>query len=108
MIITYDVSCFERELKIVFPDGYEEFKNEILQILDDAYDFWHNPEDIEDEEERKYVQDSCCEEYMIYELSLVFNQWDEWTSEYYGNDEDEMEEEVDWVKNSLKGDVVNE
>ena len=36
---------------------------------------------------------------MIEELSLVFNQWTEWCSEYYGNDPDEMEEEVFWTEN---------
>ena len=107
MIVTYDVSCFDRQLKVVFPDGYEDYRKEIEQTLDTAYYKWHSPEDIEDKEESKYVQDSCCEEYMMDELSLVFNQWDEWTSEYYGSEE-EMEEEVDWVKNPLKGDVVNE
>ena len=108
MIVTYDVSCFERELKVVFPDGYEDYRKEIEQTLDAAYYKWHSPEEIKDEEERKYVQDSCCEEFMMDELSLVFNQWEEWTSEYYGDDEDEKEEEVYWTMNPQKGDVINE
>ena len=108
MIITYDVSCFERELKVVFPDGCKVNKKKIVQILDDAYYFWHHPEDIEDEEERECAEDACCEEYMMDELSLEFNQWEKWTSIYYGDDEEEMEEEVYWIENTLKGDVVNE
>lgn len=99
MIILYDISCFERELTIVFPDGYEEYRGEIEQLLDDAYYKWHSPEEIEDPEESKYVQDSCCEEYMIDELSLVFNQWEEWSSKYYGNDPAEMEEDAYWTRN---------
>ena len=105
MIVTYDVSCFERELTVIFPDGYEWARKEIEQRLDDAYCKWHSPEDIEDPEESKYVQDSCCEEFMIDELSLVFNQWEEWTSTYYGNDPDEIEDEVYWTKNNMKGEL---
>ena len=108
MIVTFDVSCFERELKITFPNGYECYRKEIEQVLDAAYCKWHSPEEIEDEEERKYVQDSCCEEFMMDELSLTFNQWEEWTSEYYGDDEEEMEEEIYWTMNPQKGDVINE
>lgn len=106
MIVIYDVSCFERELKVVFPDGYECYRKEIEQALDDAYYKWHSPEEIEDEEKRKYVQDSCCEEFMMDELSLVFNQWEEWTSEYYGDDPEEMEDEVDWTVNPQKGEIA--
>ena len=105
MIVSYDVSCMERELKVVFPDGYENHRNEIEQILDEAYCNWNNAEYIEDEEERDYVWNSCLEEYMIDELSLVFNQWIEWTSEYYGDDESEMEDEIEWTKNPLKEDA---
>lgn len=105
MIVTYDVSCFERELKVVFPDGYEHHRSEIEQMLDDAYEKWNNAEDIEDPDEQDYVWSSCCEEYMIDELSVVFNQWIEWTSEYYGDNEEEMENEIEWTKNPLKEDV---
>jgi hypothetical protein len=104
MLIVYDVSCFERELKIIFPDGYEIYVKEIGHVLDAAYDKWHHPEDIEDEEERKYVQDSCCEEFMMDELSLVFNQWEEWTSVYYGDDPEEMKYKIVWTVNNKKGD----
>ena len=99
MLVAYDVSCFERELKVIFPDLYEHYREAIEEILDNAYCKWHSPEEIEDQEERVYVEDSCCEEFMIEELSLVFNQWTEWCSEYYGNDPDEMEEEVFWTEN---------
>ena len=104
MIVAFDVSCFDRELNVVFPDGYKIYKKEILQVLDDAYYFWHHPEDIEDPEEREYAQDSCCEEYMMDEFSLVFNQWEKWTSVYYGDDEEEMEDEIYWTKNNKEGD----
>jgi hypothetical protein len=101
MLIEFDVPCFERELKVIFPDGYGKYRKEIEDILDEAYSKWHSPEDIEDEEERAYVEDSCCEEFMICELSLVFNQWTEWCSEYYGNDPEEMEDnQVYWTKNN--------
>ena len=101
MLVTYDVSCFERQLKVVFPDLYECYRESIEEILDDAYCKWHSPEEIEDPEESKYVQDSCCEEFMIEELSLTFNQWIEWCSEYYGNDPEEMEDnKVYWTKNT--------
>ena len=108
MLVLYDVSCFERELKVVFPDECEAHKKEIVQVLDDAYYEWHSPEDIEDEEERAYVNDSCCEEHMMYRLSSAFNQWEKWTSEYYGNNEEEMEKEIYWTVNEMKGAVVNE
>ena len=99
MLVEFDVSCFDRELKIIFPDECECHKKKIEDILDEAYDEWHSPEEIEDPEERAYVEDSCCEEHMMYRLSSKFNQWERWTSEYYGNDPDEMEEEVFWTEN---------
>ena len=80
MTITYPIDCFERDLIITFPDGYEQYSKEIISCLDEAYDRWHGFEKIEDPEERQYVQFSCCEEYMIECLSDVFNQWEEWTS----------------------------
>ena len=101
MIVTYDISCFERELKIVFPDGYKYIKEEVEEILDAAYDKWHSPEEIEDPDERAYVEDSCCEEFMMEELSLAFNQWEEWISEYYGSDPEEIEDDNPyWTKNT--------
>ena len=105
MIVTYSVDCFERELKVVFPDGYDRYRTEIEQMLDEDYDEWCNPEDIEDEEERACVECSCCEEHMMFRLSVVFNQWTEWTSVYYGDDESEMEDEIEWTKNPQKEDV---
>lgn len=103
MEIRYDCSCFERELVIKFPDGYENLKDEIEQMLDDYYFEWHDAENIEDPEEQKYVQDSCLEEYMMFRLSETYNMWDEWTSEYYGDDLSEMEEELYWTKNDKGG-----
>ena len=103
MIVAFDVSCFERELKIIFPDNCEEYRKEIEEILDDAYCEWHSPEEIEDPEERVYVEDSCCEEHMMYRLSNKFNKWERWASEYYGNDPDEMEDnKVYWTKNTAE------
>lgn len=101
MQITYDVSCFKRELTIVFPDNCEEYIKEIEDILDEAYNEWLSPEDIENPEERGYVEDSCCEEHMMHRLSSVFNQWIKWVSEYYGNDPEEMEDNsVYWTTNN--------
>jgi hypothetical protein len=103
MLVVYDVSCFERELKVIFPDECESHRKEIEQVLDEAYDEWHSPENIEDEEERAYVNDSCCEEHMMFRLSAKFPQWDDWASEYYGDNEEEKEEEIYWTNNPLKG-----
>lgn len=78
MIIRYWVNCFERELVIKFPTGYEDYKSEIVQLLDDYYFHWHDAENIKDPEEREYVLDSCLEEYIMDMLSETFNQWEEW------------------------------
>ena len=65
MIIEYDINCFERTLYITMPDVYAGRKEDILSLLGDYYDAWHNCDEIEDEEVRAYVHDSCLEEYMI-------------------------------------------
>ena len=78
MIIRYWVNCFERELCIEWKDGYKEFENEILETLDDAYCTWNSTEDIEDTEERIFVENSCCEEFMMEKLSEIYNMWDAW------------------------------
>ena len=90
MIIEYDVHCFERTLQITFPEGYEWAEGEILQLLDEYYCYWHDAENIEDPEEQAYVHDSCLEEYMMERLSETYNQWTEWDSVYYGDDEEEL------------------
>ena len=98
MIIEYDVSCFDRVLVIKCDNIYAEHKREIKQILEKAYLDWHSPEDIEDAEEREWVEnDACCEEYMMSKLSETYPAFDEyeWDTIYYGNDEDEIEEEED-------------
>ena len=77
-------------------------------MLDDYYFEWHDAENIKDSEERKYVQDSCLEEYMIERLSETYNMWDEWTAIYCGDDLNEMEDEVYWNVNPLKGEIINE
>lgn len=101
MLVTYCVDCFERELKIIFPDGYEHLRTEIEQMLDDFYFEWHDVENIEDPEEQKWIQDSCLEEYMMFRLSETYNMWEEWTSVYYGDDPDEDYGEY-WTKNEDK------
>jgi hypothetical protein len=78
MIIEYDVHCFERTLQITFPKKYEgrdELKSEILEMLDDYYDEWHNSD-----------QDTCLEEYMMDRLSETYAMWEEWESIPYGED----------------------
>ena len=98
MIIEYDVHCFERTLVIKCPNNYAEHEDKILKILDTAYYEWHSPEDIEDPIEQKMVNDSCCEEHMMYRLSETYNMWEWWDTEYYGDDEEEMYETIP-VKN---------
>ncbi len=87
MVVEYDIQCFERTLKIQFPDGYESIRDEIIQMLDEYYTEWTNFEDIEDEETRDYVQFSCCEEYMMERLSETYSTWTEWHSDEYTIDE---------------------
>ena len=80
MKILFPIECYERDLIITFPDGYESYEKEILSYLDDYYSKWINVEGIEDPDERDYVQCSCCEECMMERLSETYNQWDEWQS----------------------------
>lgn len=108
MEVRFWINCFDRELVIKFPEKYDWLKEEIANILDKAYDEWHDVENIEDPEERKYVQDSCLEEYMMERLSETYNMWDEWTSIYCGDDPNEMEDGIYWVVNPLKGEIINE
>ena len=101
MIIEYDVHCFERTLQIKFPDGYKNLKEEILKMLDGFYFEWHDAENIEDDEERAYVMDICLEEYMMDRLSETYNMWEEWNTDYYGDNEEEMYETVPVVNPEL-------
>ena len=101
MIIEYDISCFERTLQIKFPDGYEHLKEEIIVMLESFYFEWHDAENIEDEEERLAVFDSCLEEYMMDRLSETYNMWEEWDSIYYGDNEEEMYETVSVINPEL-------
>lgn len=98
MIIEYDVNCFDRCLVIKCNNVYEAFKEDMLKILDKAYLNWHSPEDIEDPEEREWVEnDACCEEYMMSKLTEKYPECDadSWNTFYYGNDYDELEEEAE-------------
>ena len=78
MIVKYNISCYDRVLMIEYPNGYEQYENEIIEVLNDAYNMWTAPEYIEDEEEREYIESTCCEEFMIENLSEIYNQWDSW------------------------------
>ena len=78
MLIRYWVNCFDRELVIEFPPGYENLKTEIEAMLDDYYFEWHHAEDIEDPEEQRFVWDSCLEEHMMFRLSETYNMWIQW------------------------------
>lgn len=98
MIIEYNVECFERTLVVKCDNTYVEHEKEILRILDKAYDVWHSPEDIEDPEEREWVEnDACCEEYMMSKLTEAYPELNEclWDSFYYGDDENEIEEDME-------------
>jgi hypothetical protein len=97
MIIEYNVECFERTLVIKCDNIYAEHEQDIMRILDEAYYAWHSPEDIEDEEEREWVEnDACCEEYMISKMSEVYPVGEEdWNSFYYGRNVDEIEEDME-------------
>lgn len=101
MIIEYDVHCHERTLTITFPNGYEHLKKAIIKMLDEYYDYWHDAENIEDDEERTYVMDVCLEDYMMDKLSETYNMWEEWESIYYGDNEEEMCETEPYVNPEL-------
>lgn len=88
MIIGYWVS-FERELCIEWDDAYKPLEKEILDMLDGYYLEWHSTEEIEDPNYRAYVEDSCCEEFMMERLSETYNMWESWWVE---GDEDEDED----------------
>lgn len=90
MIIEYDIPCFERTLTIKFPDGYKELEGEILELVDEYYNDWH-------ENERDDIGDKCLEEYIMERLSEIYNMWEEWDSLYYGDDEKESCDNG-WIK----------
>jgi hypothetical protein len=95
MIIEYEVECFDRCLVIKCDNSYAKHERKIKHILDKAYYEWHSPEDIEDPVEQKIVNDSCCEEHMMYRLQEVYPSIDKgsWDTFYYGNDDDEIAED---------------
>ena len=77
MIIEYDVVCFERTLKIEFPNRYEHLKEAILESLDKHYDEWQNDDD----------PTYCLEEYMVNEICDEYNlAYNKWESIPYGDD----------------------
>lgn len=105
MIIEYDVECFERTLVIKCDNIYATHKRKIKHILDKAYYAWHSIEDIEDPEERAWVEnDACCEEYMMSKVQEVYPNLDEdsWDTFYYGNDEDEIAEDMERHKDERR------
>lgn len=86
--IEYDIVCFDRTLTVYFSNLANFSKEEVINTLDKYYTKWHNVEEIEDEEERRYVHYSCLEEYMVKstcdELKLALDPARPWTSIYYG------------------------
>ena len=79
MIIEYDVVCFERTLTIKFHDKYESMKNEIFNLVDRLYAFWHNTDSCA-------VQGTCLEEFIMDQLAEMHYEWEEWESIPYGDD----------------------
>lgn len=79
MIIEYDVHCFERTLTIKFLDRYEPMKDELLNLIDRLYTFWHNTES-------SVVQSTCLEEFITDQLAEMHYEWEEWESIPYGDD----------------------
>ena len=91
MIIKYYVNCFERELCIEWDDAYKHLEKEILDMLDGYYCEWHSTEEIADHDYKAYVENSCCEEFMMERLSETYNMWESWWVE---GDEDEDGNEI--------------
>lgn len=71
MIVEYDIFCFNRTLRITFPDNTSVSKNTILKCLNIYYDSWHSMED---------AQYMPLEEYMMICLSIICNDWISWES----------------------------
>ena len=90
MITRYWVNCFERELCIEWDDAYKPLEKEIIDMLDEYYFEWHSTEEIEDPNYRAYVEDSCCEEFMMERLSETYNMWESWWVE--GDEDDDGNE----------------
>lgn len=116
MIIEYEVECFDRCLVIKCDNSYAEHKRKIRMILDKAYYDWHSPENIKDPVEREWVEfDACCEEYMMDCVQAIYPGLDNdsWDTFYYGNDENEVAEDVEnhqdyhkynmkWLNNTIE------
>lgn len=58
MKIEYDINCLDRTLYVEMPDKYNEYKDDIINLLYEYYYAWHAD------------NDPCmgCEEYMIAKL----------------------------------------
>ena len=85
--VEYDVACFERTLKIKFSKGSNIDKDEMWKALDRYYDKWQDVENIEDPDERQYVQYACLEEFMVESVCEEFDiTVEEWDSTPYGDD----------------------
>lgn len=105
MIIEYEVECFDRCLVIKCKDFSAEDVRKIKHILNEAYLAWHSPESIEDLEEREWVEnDACCEEYMMDKVRAVYPDIDDdsWDTFYYGNDDDEIEGDMEYHQREHK------
>lgn len=96
-VIYFEVECFNRTLFIKYPKRFGDKFHEVREILSQAYDKWHAVEDIEDDEEREYVQYACLEEFMVEELSKTYPDWIKWKSVYYEDDESDVDDE--WIIN---------
>lgn len=62
MQIEYDINCFERTLYITMSDKYTKHKEQILRVLDEAYDEWQNNDIC-----------ACLEEYMMECFSKTYS-----------------------------------
>ena len=105
MIIEYEVECFDRCLVIRCPHSYAKHERKIKVILDKAYLNWHSPENITDPEEREWVENSaCCEEYIMSKVRAVYPEIDDdsWDTFYYGNDDDEIEDDMEYHQREHK------
>ena len=100
MITRYFVNCFERELCIKWNDAYKYLEKEIIDMLDGYYCEWHSTEEIADPDYKAYVENSCCEEFMMERLSETYNMWESWWVE---GDEDEDGNEIIPYKTNNSG-----
>ena len=88
MVIRYYVNCFERELCIKLDDAYQSLEKEILDMLDRYYFEWHSTEEIKDPDYRAYVENACCEQFLVKKLSETYDMWDDMWDTWWVEDDD--------------------